>query len=366
MLCLIATEAILFVYLIFTYAYLGAQSPGPWPSTGPPGLLLSGPDTIILLASSFVLLWGVRAFDRRRANGVLRIALVVTFLMGAVFIAVQGFEWRNKPFSFDASSYSAIYFTMTGIHMAHVAVGLVILAGAARLVADGPPWRAPSASDAGRPLLAFRGRRMARRFHHDLIGAAPLMSERPHDRAEVAHPAPNRPRVQVDGHRGSRPRSRGMVPAAQRVRSARLGACPGRLLARAAHACRDRRGGDRRGGSRGAGAGVSGEGMGADPRRRPWRSPFALTSGHGRTRFLGLAGLIVSCIFVYCCRLFAFRSMDGARMRRLTVASASASCAWRRPALAHGAGGAETADVSGSGRLIAAMLTVAVPAYLSV
>ena len=91
-------------------------------------MLLAGPDTVVLLASSFVLLWGVRAFDRRRSGGVLRIALVITLFMGVVFVAVQGLEWRNKPFGFDASSYSAIYFTMTGIHMAHVAVGLVILA----------------------------------------------------------------------------------------------------------------------------------------------------------------------------------------------------------------------------------------------
>ena len=58
MLCLIATEAILFVYLIFSYAYLGAQIAGPWPPTGAPSLLLAGPDTVVLLASSFVLRLG--------------------------------------------------------------------------------------------------------------------------------------------------------------------------------------------------------------------------------------------------------------------------------------------------------------------
>ena len=128
MLCLIATESILFVYLIFSYAYLGAQSPGRWPPTGPPSMRLSAPDTIVLLASSFVLLWGIRAFDRRRASATLRIALAVTIVMGIVFVAVQGAEWRNKSFSFDANSYSAIYSTMTGVHLAHVAVGIVILA----------------------------------------------------------------------------------------------------------------------------------------------------------------------------------------------------------------------------------------------
>ena len=55
MMCLIATEGILFVYLIFSYAYLGSQSPGTWPPTGPPALRLSAPDTLVLLASSFLL-----------------------------------------------------------------------------------------------------------------------------------------------------------------------------------------------------------------------------------------------------------------------------------------------------------------------
>ena len=55
MMCLIATEGILFVYLIFAYAYLGSQSPGTWPPAGPPALRLSAPDTLVLLASSLLL-----------------------------------------------------------------------------------------------------------------------------------------------------------------------------------------------------------------------------------------------------------------------------------------------------------------------
>src|SRR4051812_29777805 len=98
MLCLIATEAILFVYLIFSYAYLGAQSTGAWPPTGNPSLLLAGPDTIVLLTSSFVLEWGLRAFAHRRSKGFLQAALATTIIMGAIFVVVQGFEWHNKPF----------------------------------------------------------------------------------------------------------------------------------------------------------------------------------------------------------------------------------------------------------------------------
>jgi cytochrome c oxidase subunit III len=127
MLCLIATEAILFVYLLFSYAYLGSQASGHWPPYGNPSLALALPDTAVLLGSSFVLGWGQRAFRQRGAIGALRIALLVTFVMGAVFVAVQALEWRGKPFTLDQDAYSAAYFTLTGIHMAHVVLGLAVL-----------------------------------------------------------------------------------------------------------------------------------------------------------------------------------------------------------------------------------------------
>jgi cytochrome c oxidase subunit 3 len=124
MMCLIATEGILFVYLIFAYAYLGSQSPGKWPPTGPPSLYLSAPDTIVLIASSFLLGWGVR---KGVSKAVLQIALGGTFILGAIFLVVQGFEWAAKPFTLKTNAYSAIYFILTGFHMAHVMAGLLML-----------------------------------------------------------------------------------------------------------------------------------------------------------------------------------------------------------------------------------------------
>lgn len=128
MLCLIATEAILFVYLIFSFLYLGAQSPGSWPPDGAPALRLALPDTAILLSSSAVLEWGARTRRKDQARSWRWIAaLAVTILLGIAFVAVQGVEWSHKSFGFSDDSYSCAYFTLTGLHLLHVIAGLIAL-----------------------------------------------------------------------------------------------------------------------------------------------------------------------------------------------------------------------------------------------
>ncbi|MBV1691376.1 cytochrome c oxidase subunit 3 [Novosphingobium sp. G106] len=127
MLCLFATEGILFAYLIFSYAYLGSQGFQAWPPTGgPPSLSLAIPATVLLVGSSFVL-----EFAKRRARtgdiALARVALVIGILMGAGFIALGLKEWSDRPFSLSTDSYSSIYFVLTGTHLAHVALGLIAL-----------------------------------------------------------------------------------------------------------------------------------------------------------------------------------------------------------------------------------------------
>ena len=126
MLCLIATEGILFAYLIFSYGYLAVQAPGAWPPGGPPSLKLALPNTILLLASSVVLEvghWRYRSGKDRSTTPV----LLITALMGAAFVGIQLREWGNKPFGLTDTSYSSIYFTLTGFHLAHVVAGIIAL-----------------------------------------------------------------------------------------------------------------------------------------------------------------------------------------------------------------------------------------------
>jgi cytochrome c oxidase subunit III len=123
---MIATEAALFAYLIFSYVYLAGQTHGRWvPEL--PKLHLAGPNTVLLLASSAVLYWGERSI-RGGSRGKLLAALGICFLMGTVFSVVQAIEWSNKHFKPSDSAYASTYFVTTGFHLAHVVGGLLIIA----------------------------------------------------------------------------------------------------------------------------------------------------------------------------------------------------------------------------------------------
>ena len=44
------------------------------------------------------------------------------------FIVLQFLDWHDKPFTLATSTYSSIYFTIGGFHLAHVVAGLLIFA----------------------------------------------------------------------------------------------------------------------------------------------------------------------------------------------------------------------------------------------
>jgi heme/copper-type cytochrome/quinol oxidase subunit 3 len=48
-------------------------------------------------------------------------------VLGIAFIVIEGFDWYDKPFEFATNVYSTLYFTITGFHLAHVFIGLIVL-----------------------------------------------------------------------------------------------------------------------------------------------------------------------------------------------------------------------------------------------
>lgn len=122
----IATEGALFAYLLFSYFYIAAQAPAPWPTGGAPKLGTASLGTLVLVAASVTVWWGERGIMRGRA-GQLRIGLAATLALGLLFLGLQWREWSNKPFTLTQDAYGSLFFTITGFHMAHVAAGLLML-----------------------------------------------------------------------------------------------------------------------------------------------------------------------------------------------------------------------------------------------
>lgn len=124
----IATELTLFGALIASYFYLRVQNTH-WP---PPGvdkpkvalpLLLTG----ILVATVAPVLASQRAARSGRA----RLAwwlLAEAFVVQAAYLGVQFHEFASDldKFSPSDSAYGSIYFTLLGVHHAHVALGLLL------------------------------------------------------------------------------------------------------------------------------------------------------------------------------------------------------------------------------------------------
>ena len=126
MVWLCATEAMLFACLIASYFFLRGSVESFYAEGGHyPSLRLPLPMTAILLTSSATMWWGehgMKAGNQTR----LRLGLALTFVLGAVFLAMQATEYRHNPIGPTASAYHSLFYATTGLHGAHVALGLLM------------------------------------------------------------------------------------------------------------------------------------------------------------------------------------------------------------------------------------------------
>ncbi len=99
---------------------------GAFPEGGAPPLGLAGLNTVLLLASSVAVGWAQLSIEHGRKWRLVA-GLGLGALLGLVFLVIQFFEWAGKPFGLTSSPYSSLYFVITGFHMAHVVVGVVML-----------------------------------------------------------------------------------------------------------------------------------------------------------------------------------------------------------------------------------------------
>ncbi|MDP8956007.1 MAG: heme-copper oxidase subunit III [Actinomycetota bacterium] len=130
MVMLILTEAMLFAVLLFSYLYLRFQNAPQWPPPGirKPDLFLVAIMTPILLLSSGPMHWADTGIRKGKVWR-LKLGLFLTFVMGAAFLVLQGIEYQailTEEFTPRTHAYGSLFFTITGFHGVHVAVGLLM------------------------------------------------------------------------------------------------------------------------------------------------------------------------------------------------------------------------------------------------
>ncbi len=151
----LASEVMLFGALFATYIILRAGA-----TTWPQGrTLLNVPlatfNTVVLITSSvtMVMAW---ASLMRRQFGRYRLFMLLTVLLGAAFLVAKYFEYSGKIHHHllpSTNNFLAIYYTLTGLHAAHVFGGMCVNAyfGAfgRRLWEVEPRWLANRVENAG-------------------------------------------------------------------------------------------------------------------------------------------------------------------------------------------------------------------------
>ena len=130
----LASELMFFSGLFAAYFALRAQS-ALWPPKGVNLDTFSATiATAVLIASSGTMQAGVKALGRGDRAVYFR-WLVVTFLLGALFVASQLYDWTRLNFSISSNAYGSAFYLMTGFHGLHVIGGLaaMIVVGARAL-----------------------------------------------------------------------------------------------------------------------------------------------------------------------------------------------------------------------------------------
>ena len=126
----IASEVMLFGAFFTAYFFVRVAAGTPWPT--PPfhlPVFVAGINTAILVTSSFTMHWALQSIKRDNHAG-LCAGLVLTFLMGLTFLLTQVREYSRLGFAPKDGAFGTIFYCLTGLHGAHVFVGLLLLAAA--------------------------------------------------------------------------------------------------------------------------------------------------------------------------------------------------------------------------------------------
>jgi cytochrome c oxidase subunit 3 len=117
------------IFLGLFCAYLIYRSVMPvWPPAGTPELelLLPGVNSIILIASSFVMHKGQAAIKQNDNAGLQR-WFGITAIMGIIFLIGQMYEYFHLEMGLTTNLFASCFYVLTGFHGLHVTFGLLLI-----------------------------------------------------------------------------------------------------------------------------------------------------------------------------------------------------------------------------------------------
>jgi heme/copper-type cytochrome/quinol oxidase subunit 3 len=128
-----ATLVFIFTELMFFGGLVSAHTitRGLWPMWPPPGqprlpIEATAFNTAVLVASAVLMV----VAGRREALGQARAPLTGAMLLGAFFVAAQGYEWvgmLSQGLTLTSSNHGAFFYLIVGTHAVHVLAGLAVL-----------------------------------------------------------------------------------------------------------------------------------------------------------------------------------------------------------------------------------------------
>jgi cytochrome c oxidase subunit 3 len=127
MLLFIISEVMVFGAFFTAYFFIRVAQGNPWPAHGTKlPVEVAGVNTAILVSSSFTMHWAQTAIKNGNRFA-LKAGMLTTFLLGATFLFIQINEYANIGFAPQDGAQETIFYSLTGLHGAHVFIGLCLL-----------------------------------------------------------------------------------------------------------------------------------------------------------------------------------------------------------------------------------------------
>jgi cytochrome c oxidase subunit 3 len=127
MLLFIISEVMVFGAFFTAYFFIRVAQGDPWPAHGTTlPVEVAGVNTAILVSSSLTMHWAQTSIKNGNHLG-LKAGILSTFLLGCTFLFVQINEYANIGFAPQDAAQATIFYSLTGLHGAHVFIGLSLL-----------------------------------------------------------------------------------------------------------------------------------------------------------------------------------------------------------------------------------------------